>query len=65
MIDVGRDLAVVVQVDFADTLDLVPLAVPSKVDLSATRQVVAAISTGPNSDLAAAITVRAAAARRR
>jgi hypothetical protein len=44
------------------TFDLVPLAVPSKVDLTAARQVVAAISTGPNSDLAAAITVRAAAA---
>ena len=58
-IDKRADLAVMRSLG---TFDLVPLAVPSKVDLTNVRQVVAAISTGPNSNLAAAITIRAAAA---
>ncbi len=43
------------------SFDLVPLAVPSGLDLEAVEEVVAAISTGPHSDLAAAIAVRLAA----
>ena len=42
------------------SFDLVPLAVPSHLDIDAVDQVVAAVSTGPHSDLAAAIAVRLA-----
>ncbi|MDJ0959309.1 MAG: hypothetical protein QNJ88_01535 [Acidimicrobiia bacterium] len=58
-IDRRADLAVMRSLG---TFDLVPVAVPSKVDLAGVSEVIAAISTGPNSDLAAAITVRVAAA---
>jgi hypothetical protein len=58
-IDRRADLAVMRSLG---SFDLVPLAVPSRLDLAAVELVIAAISTGPHSDLAAAIAVRLATA---
>jgi CBS domain-containing protein len=57
-IDRRADLAVMRSLG---SFDLVPVVVPSGLDLSAVEKVVAAISTGPHSDLAAVIAARMAA----
>jgi hypothetical protein len=54
-IDHRADLAVMRSLG---SFDLVPLAVPAELDLSAVTQVLAAVSTGPHSDLTAAVAVR-------